>query len=79
MVHPSISIEAESLILDLLRARKSLTLEQVVTLLPELTWNQVFKAVDELSRRRKIILLRRRFQYEIERVPIKESVLASID
>ena len=78
MVHPSISIEAESLILDLLRARKSLTLEQVVTLLPELTWNQVFKAVDELSRRRKIILLRRRFQYEIERVPIKESVLASI-
>ncbi len=78
MVHPSISIEAEFLILDLLRARKSLTLEQVVTLLPELTWNQVFKAVDELSRRRKIILLRRRFQYEIERVPIKESILASI-
>lgn len=78
MVHPFISIEAESLILDLLRARKSLTLEQVVTLLPELTWNQVFKAVDELSRRRKIILLRRRFQYEIERIPIKESVLASI-
>ena len=32
---------------------KSLTLEQVVTLLPELSWNQVFKTIDELSRRGK--------------------------
>ena len=66
MVHPSISPTSEGLILDLLGLRKSLTLEQVVTLLPELSWNQVFKTVDELSRRGEIILLRRGFEYEIE-------------
>ena len=68
MVHPSISPTSEGLILDLLGLRKSLTLEQVVTLLPELSWNQVFKTVDELSRRGEIILLRRGFEYEIERI-----------
>ena len=67
MVHPSISLKSESLILDLLRGRKSLTLEQVVTLLPQLSWNQVFKTIDELSRGGEIILLRRGFQYEVER------------
>lgn len=78
MVQPSISINSECLILDLLRSRKSLTLEQVVALLPELTWNQVFKTVDEMSRRGKIILLRRGFQYEVERISIKKSALASV-
>lgn len=78
MVHPSISLKSESLILDLLRVRKSLTLEQVVTLLPELTWNQVFKTIDELSRRGKIILLRRGFQYEVERTSSKAPELVSV-
>ena len=76
MVHPSISPTSEGLILDLLGLRKSLTLEQVVTLLPELSWNQVFKTVDELSRRGEIILLRRGFEYEIERISSKARVLA---
>ena len=74
----TISINSEYLILGLLRARKSLTLEQVVALLPELSWNQVFTAVDVLSRRGKIILLRRGFQYEVEWTSIKEPALASI-
>jgi len=76
MVHPSISPTSEGLILDLLCLRKSLTLEQVVTLLLELSWNQVFKTVDELSRRGEIILLRRGFEYEIERISSKARVLA---
>ncbi len=76
MVHPSISPTSEGLILDLLGLRKSMTLEQVVTLLPELSWNQVFRTVDELSRRGEIILLRRGFDYEIERMPSKARVLA---
>ena len=76
MVHPSISPTSEGLILDLLGLRKSLTLEQVVTLLPELSWNQVFKTVDELSRRGEIILLRRGFEYEIERISSRVRVLA---
>lgn len=76
MVHPAISPTSEGLILDLLGLRKSLTLEQVVTLLPELSWNQVFRTVDELSRRGEIILLRRGFEYEIERISSKVRVLA---
>ena len=78
MVHPAISHTSESLILDLLRVRKSLTLEQVVTLLPELSWNQIFKTVDELSRRGKIILLRRGFEYEVEWVSSKDPVLSCV-
>ena len=76
MVHPSISPTSEGLILDLVCLRKSLTLEQVVTLLPELSWNQVFKTVDELSRRGEIILLRRGFEYKIERISPRVRVLA---
>jgi len=76
MVDPAVSINSEFLILDLLGARKSLTLEQVVVLLPELSWNQVFTTVDELSRRGKIILLRRGFQYEVERSSTKQPALA---
>ncbi len=78
MVHPSISPTSEGLILDLLGLRNSLTLEQVVTLLPELSWNQVFKTVDELSRRGEIILLRRGFEYEIERMSSKARVFACV-
>lgn len=78
MMDSTISINSEFLILGLLRTRKSLSLEQVVAMLPELSWNQVFTTVDELSRRGKIILLRRGFQYEVERTAIKESALASV-
>lgn len=78
MVDPVIPVNSEYLILDLLHARQSLTLEQVVALLPELSWNQVFKTVDELSRRGKIILLRRGFQYEVERSPTKKPAFASV-
>ena len=78
MVHPSISPTSEGLILDLLGLRNSLTLEQVVTLLPELSWNQVFKTVDDLSRRGEIILLRRGYEYEIERISSRARVLACV-
>jgi hypothetical protein len=78
MVHQSALLSSECRILELLRARKSLTLEQAVTLLPELSWNQVFKTVDELSRGGKIILLRRGFDYEIERVSVRQAALACV-
>jgi hypothetical protein len=78
MVHPSISPNCEFLILDLLHMRRSLTLEQVVTLLPELSWNQVFRTVDELSRRGEIILLRRGFDYEVEWVSSRAPVLSCV-
>ncbi len=78
MVNSSSSPTSECLILDLLGVRKSLTLEQVVGLLPELSWNQVFKTVDELSRRGEIILLRRGFDYEIERLSSKARAFACV-
>ena len=78
MVHPAVHLSSEFLILDLMRAKKSLTLEQVVTLLPELTWNQVFRTIDELSRRGEIILLRRGFQYEVEWASARKPALSCV-
>lgn len=76
MVHHMAMLSSECRLLELLQVRKSLTLEQVVTLLPELSWNQVFKTVDELSRRGNILLLRRGFDYEIERVSSTQPALS---
>ncbi|ULA68976.1 MAG: hypothetical protein LZF62_380165 [Nitrospira sp.] len=76
MSHHMAMLSSECRLLELLQVRKSLTLEQVVTLLPELSWNQVFKTVDELSRRGNIILLRRGFDYEIERVSSRQPALS---
>lgn len=78
MVQPAIHLSSECMILDLLQAKKSLTLEQVITLLPELSWNQVFRTVDELSRRGEIILLRRGFQYEVEWAAVRKSALSCV-
>ncbi|MGC3973888.1 MAG: hypothetical protein QM771_05830 [Nitrospira sp.] len=78
MVHQSAVLSSECRILELLHVRKSLSLEQVVTLVPELSWNQVFKTIDELSRHGKIILLRRGFDYEIERVASRQPALSCL-
>lgn len=78
MVHQSAVLSSECRILELLHVKRSLTLEQAVTLLPELSWNQVFKTIDELSRHGKIILLRRGFDYEIERVSPRQPALSCI-
>lgn len=72
MVTQVAEVTCELLVLELLYVRRSLTLEQMVTLLPELSWNQVFKTIDELSRRGKIILLRKGFEYEVERISTRE-------
>ena len=52
-------------LLALVRQRRSVRLEELLTYLPDLTWNQVFCLVDELSRRRLICLRRRGFDYEL--------------
>jgi hypothetical protein len=39
----------------------------MVILLPEMRWNQVFAAIDKLSRRGEIALRRRGFNYELAR------------
>ncbi len=55
----------EATILHLLREERSIKLERLVALLPQLSWNQVFQCVDSMSRRGEIILFRRGFDYEI--------------
>ncbi|HJR77136.1 MAG TPA: hypothetical protein VJ805_09180 [Nitrospiraceae bacterium] len=62
---PTQSQANEAVVLDLLRRERSMRLEVVVALLPQLSWNQVFHCVDVLSRRGEIILLRRGFDYEL--------------
>ena len=53
-------------VLAIVQERRRIALEELVNILPELTWNQVFCIVDELSRRQLISLRRRGFDYELE-------------
>jgi hypothetical protein len=59
----------EQLVLTVLREIDSISLEHLVARLPELTWNQVFQAIDALSRRGAILLQRRGFEYEVKARP----------
>lgn len=78
MAPSPLSFESAALICDLLSVRRSLTLEQLVALLPELTWNQIFTTVDDLSRRGEIILFRRGFSYEVEWSTAKPKTLSCV-
>lgn len=49
----------------LVQERQCILLEELLVCFPELTWNQVFSLVDELSRRAVIGLRRRGFEYEL--------------
>ena len=58
--------QATAKLLSIVEERRRIALEELVNNLPELTWNQVFCMVDELSRRQLISLRRRGFDYELE-------------
>lgn len=55
----------ERVILNTLRTQPPVTMERLVTLLPHMTWNCVFQAIDALSRTGKIRIRRRGFDYEL--------------
>lgn len=57
--------QATAKLLTIVHERRHIPLEELVTRFPELTWNQVFALVDELSRQRLISLRRRGFEYEL--------------
>ena len=57
--------QSEATILAIVQERRHILLEQLLTCLPELTWNQVFMMVDQLSRAGLICLRRRGFEYEL--------------
>ncbi|MEW6247745.1 MAG: hypothetical protein AB1555_13695 [Nitrospirota bacterium] len=59
----------ETLVITIVERERTLRLDQIVARLPELSWSQVFRAVDSLSRRGAIRVTRRGFDYELSPVP----------
>lgn len=63
----------ESAILHDLERRGPCALEELVRDLPAYTWNQVFAAIDRLSREARVTLRRpSRFDYRIALAPARE-------
>jgi hypothetical protein len=58
----------EQLILERLREDRRITVEEVGALVPELSWAQLFLAIDRLSRRGSVELRRQGFTYTVRRV-----------
>ncbi|MEW6545244.1 MAG: hypothetical protein AB1411_16770 [Nitrospirota bacterium] len=58
----------EALVLEALSQSESLTIEQLADTLTELSWSEIFLAIDSLSRRGDIILRRHGFSYELSPV-----------
>jgi len=70
VVHPSRqeSLAADTLaatILDHLDEQTVISLDSLICLMPQYSWNQIFHTVDHLARCRKIVLRRHRFDYTL--------------
>jgi len=52
-------------ILDHLNEQMVISLDSLICLMPQYTWNQIFHHVDQLARCHRIILRRHGFQYMI--------------
>lgn len=50
-------------ILDHLNEQTVISLDSLICLMPQYTWNQIFHCVDQLARCNKIVLRRHRFDY----------------
>lgn len=50
-------------ILDHLNEQEVISLDSLIYLMPQYTWNQIFHCVDQLARCHKIVLRRHRFEY----------------
>ena len=50
-------------ILDHLNEQTVISLDSLICLMPQYTWNQIFHAVDQLARCHTIVLRRHRFDY----------------
>jgi Golgi nucleoside diphosphatase len=59
------TLQPATKLLALVQERRCILLEELLVCFPELTWNQVFSLVDELSRQALIRLQRRGFVYEL--------------
>ena len=61
-VHPFTDALAAT-ILDHLNEQTVISLDTLICLMPQYTWNQIFRTVDQLARCSKIVLRRHRFEY----------------
>ena len=50
-------------ILDHLNEQTVISLDLLISLMPQYSWNQIFHSVDQLARCHKIVLRRHRFEY----------------
>ncbi len=56
-------------LLAIVRERQRIPLEELLACCPELTWNQAFSLVDDLSRHALIGLYRHGADYEVRALP----------
>jgi len=52
-------------ILDHLNEQTVISLDSLICLMPQYTWNQIFHRVDQLARCHKLVLRRHRFDYTL--------------
>jgi hypothetical protein len=64
-VHRSHTDAITATILDHLNEQTVITLDSLICLMPQYTWNQIFHTIDQLARCNKIILRRHRFDYTL--------------
>lgn len=64
-LEPSPSDVLTAAILDHLNEQTVISLDTLVCLMPQYTWNQIFHRVDQLSRCNKVVLRRHRFEYTL--------------
>lgn len=50
-------------ILDHVDEQTVISLDSLISLMPQYTWNQIFHRIDQLARSKKIVLRRHRFDY----------------
>ncbi len=54
-----------AIILDHLNEQTVISLDSLICLMPQYTWNQIFHRVDQLARCNKVVLRRHRFEYTL--------------
>ena len=52
-------------ILNHLNEQTVISLDSLICLMPQYTWNQIFHTVDQLARCNKVVLRRHRFDYTL--------------
>ena len=62
--HPDTDV-LTAIILNHLNELTVISLDSLICLMPQYTWNQIFHTVDQLARCNKIVLRRHRFDYTL--------------